>query len=541
MNLLDLGDDELIPIFQRVDHKTKLNLMLTCKRFENVIGNYLELFGKFVLTTGKSSNKPDRVQKLTQMRRHFERIHLYGYDLRLDTEDYNMFVQLLTKVGSKLVELIVSSGQICFDSLANLLRLTPNISKLELGRVEITPRADFNVQIKLEKLRRFELRGSSSIEILEKILKPNSLYEIKILCPIVSQQLYHEFPADYWTVIPRILSKQEKLVSLELDNCTIMNFPDSPEIWAFKDLLKLSLGFLKFETPKDFENFTKFIKSLDKLTDLTLKHLDYEESLDERIRRSLTSDDKIPNDYTELLTHLLFLPTLSKLTFKYFDWYQNVKILNLKLQNPNVEDLTIEEITDGDTERYSKYMKVLPNVRKASVCFNGDDEYTADMGHDNLYDYALLLKSWTLLEELEVQDRLEEMLYLIDLKSLRGFKTGSDWEMEPEPWEYFCLNHPQLERFEIRANFFQNLPVIVENLPNLKTLICKRIEPRHISEEEAIKMIAEKCAKLEYLEIHVKKMKAETAVTVLKEKLPGLRGFVKELNDHYKILNTIKL
>jgi hypothetical protein len=75
MNLVDLGDDELIAIFQRVDHKTKLTLMLTCKRFEFVIGNYLQLFGKFVLNSFMylHAELPDQVQ----MRRHFGTIKLY--------------------------------------------------------------------------------------------------------------------------------------------------------------------------------------------------------------------------------------------------------------------------------------------------------------------------------------------------------------------------------------------------------------------------------------------------------------------------------
>jgi hypothetical protein len=149
---LDLGDDELIALFQHVDHKTKLNLMLTCKKFENVIGSYLELFGKFKLSVKREHlESPDRVQTLSQMRRHFDVIELlghdhdhdlnlhtkvmqfllpkvhqnwlegHGHDLNLDTEAYNLVFQLLTRIGSKLVELHLSGSQFCFVSLVNLL------------------------------------------------------------------------------------------------------------------------------------------------------------------------------------------------------------------------------------------------------------------------------------------------------------------------------------------------------------------------------------------------------------------------------------
>jgi hypothetical protein len=145
MNLVDLADEELIPIFQRVDHETKLNLMLTCKRFENVIGSYLELFGKFKLEIKKGHlESPDRVQTLTQIRRHFGAVDLIKRDLNLDTEAYNMVFQLLTKIGSGVVEFRICDSLFCFTSLINLLKLTPNISKLEMIRTGITPRADFN-------------------------------------------------------------------------------------------------------------------------------------------------------------------------------------------------------------------------------------------------------------------------------------------------------------------------------------------------------------------------------------------------------------
>jgi hypothetical protein len=544
MNLVDLADDELIVLFQRVDHKTKLNLMLTCKRFENVIGSYLQLFGKFVLEVRKEHlESPDRVETLTQMRRHFGRIKIHGHDLRLDTEAYNLFFQLLTKIGSKVVELVISSGQFCFVSLVNLLKLTPNIAKLEVLEMDITPRSDFKYQMKLEKLRRFEFCWSSNIEVFEKILKPNSLYEIKIGHP---REPESDVPADYWTVIPRILSKQEKLVSLELDHCRITNFPDSPEVWALKNLLKLSLQSLTFPTPKDFENFTKFIKSLDKLTELSLKELDFDEiyCIMESDNEDESDYDENPHDTTEILAHLLFLPTLTKLTFYCFYWQQTKKFLKLKMQNPSVEELKMYFITNG----YGKYMKIFPNVRKATIYFSHEsDESEKEFGDYIYYDKFpnenyTPINSWTLLEELEVY-QTNRMLEQINLKTLRCFKTWDDYLMEPESWLKFCLNHPQLERLECGDHGFKSLPIVVENLPNLKTLILKTVVTQYTtkySEEEAIEMIAEKCDNLDYLEICLK-MKAETAVAILKEKLLGLRGFVKQIDERYKISNVVGL
>jgi hypothetical protein len=148
------------------------------------------------------------------------------------------------------------------------------------------------------------------------------------------------------------------------------------------------------------------------------------------------------------------------------------------------------------------------------------------------------LNSWTLLEELEVLDFDAKMLDQIKVKTLRSFKIEYDLDNHSESWRHFCLNYPQLERLEVSKFGFRNLPVVVENLPNLKSLIFQTVD---ISEKKAIKMIAEKCANLEYLEVELEEMKAESAVAVLKEKLPGLRGYIKQIDEYCETVNTIKL
>jgi hypothetical protein len=190
-------------------------------------------------------------------------------------------------------------------------------------------------------------------------------------------------------------------------------------------------------------------------------------------------------------------------------------------------------------------MKIFPNVRKATLYFGHESEES-----EQLYEYMYYrnpradytpINSWALLEELEVQ-QTNRMLEQIDLKTLRCFKTWGDYLMEPESWLEFCLKHPQLERLECSEYGFNNLPVVVENLPNLKTLILQTVVDQYTkySEEEAINMIAGKCACLEYLEICLK-MKAETAVAVLKEKLPQLKGCVKQINERCETTNIVQL
>jgi hypothetical protein len=68
----------------------------------------------------------------------------------------------------------------------------------------------------------------------------------------------------------------------------------------------LSLASPLISTRKDLENFTKFIKSLHKLTELKLEQLEGDESVysDESETKDESDDDVKKYDFTEMLTRL---------------------------------------------------------------------------------------------------------------------------------------------------------------------------------------------------------------------------------------------
>jgi hypothetical protein len=444
MNLLELGDDELIATFQYVDHKTKLNLMLTCKRFENVIGSYLELFGKFKLSV-KPQNLvlPDRVLTLTQMRRHYGKIELLFHDLNLDTNAYNLFFQLLTKIGSKVVDLDIIYSKFCFVSLANLLKLTPNITKLYIFAVQMTPKSFSTVQIKLENLRQIEIHNSSGIEVFEK-LKPNSLHEIKLFVTLCGSPGF--FTQTDYNSIPRILSKQGNLVSLELTRIPIINFPESPD-WTLENLQKLALNRVNIPTPQSFKNFIEFLKTLDKLTDLSLT---------------------VEKEETDKLKELFSLPNLTKVEFDFNLDNHLERMANLKIQNPGVEELTLTRvpIEIENDNKYSQFMKMFPNVRKANLYFDFlNSQSTPDLTPIN---------SWTSLKELELNQATGYMLSQI--KNLRSFKVYKIHVTADSYFHEFCQNNPQLEQLNLNCErCFSQLEVIAAHLPNLKVLMLQTI------------------------------------------------------------------
>jgi hypothetical protein len=136
-----------------------------------------------------------------------------------------------------------------------------------MSDVQMTPKIMPTVQIKLENLRKIEIDSSRSLEIFEKILKPNSLSEIQFSGG--SAKFFESVTESDFRCILRILSKQQKLVSLELTGISITGFLKSPD-WSWENLQKLCLYKVKFSTSEDFKNFAGFLKKLDKLTELSL-------------------------------------------------------------------------------------------------------------------------------------------------------------------------------------------------------------------------------------------------------------------------------
>jgi hypothetical protein len=436
--------------------------MLTCKRFENVIGSYLELFGKFKLCVKKDHLESlDRVQTLTQMRRNIGIVQLCELDLNVYTKAYNLFFQLLTKTGSRVMELEIFLSQYCFVSLANLLKLTPNITKLSLSQVRITPRTMPVDQIKLERLKTIEICSSSRMEIFEKLIKPNSLREIKISGASVGN--YSTFFVNDHRCILRILSKQQKLVSLEFSQVPIIDFPELPD-WNLENLQKLILDrvrFPTFRTPKNLQNFVGFVKKLDKFTELSLTVQNEEKNYD-----SLAVREEKQRKFAEMVTKLFSLPNSTKFEFE-FDHENNLeRIANIRIQNNGVEELTLKKIP-VEGSKYSQFVDFFPNVRKAKLDFD-DILGQLDLTSTN---------SWASLEEFELNFVTDTMLRQI--KNLRSLKIDENHVESDISWNDFSQHNRRLERLEIKTGIFlTHLAVIAENLPNLKVLILKTIWSR---------------------------------------------------------------
>jgi hypothetical protein len=271
-----------------------------------------------------------------------------------------------------------------------------------------------------------------------------------------------------------------KLALLELRGISIIDFPKSPD-WTLENLQKLSLDIVKFPNPLDFKNFSGFLKTLGKLIEVSLRvrkektDIDGGESdeSDEDHDEELADEEK-ERKFVEVLTELFSLPNLRKLSFQFDHENQLGRMANVKVQNPGVEELTLKRIPIEGNNKYSQFVKIFPNVRKAKLDFNfsGHFDFVAD---DEEEIDLMPINSWTSLKELELSQVKRDMLSQV--KNIRSIKINDDCGIYSSSWKNFCQNNPQLEHLDFNCEGFSFLSfrAIAENMPNLKVLILQTI------------------------------------------------------------------
>ncbi len=121
---------------------------------------------------------------------------------------------------------------------------------------------------------------------------------------------------------PDLLEKQKQLEELSLRGCVIQDFQYDPDNCHIE---KLEICFLDFANGRAFEKFSDFMKIQESVTELEFGI--YEVN---------------PMNHAGLLTHLLNLKTLKKVTF-HCDYEEGTLTIlsSLKVCNPAVETLII--------------------------------------------------------------------------------------------------------------------------------------------------------------------------------------------------------
>jgi hypothetical protein len=511
-NLLDLFDDILLKIFSYLDHKSQLNTMLVCRRFDRLIGQNVQFYKNHKLCISRRSTKLNQKRrrvpwnktedKFMYFGRYFGEIELYDYIFSAGSKFFPNLLENLETIGSNVIKLKIERSEGYKDPLQKVLQLTDNVKELIIDDVTIKQnRSSTNIKVDLQKckfpnLKRLDLDSIYNFELIEEVFHPvDSLHHLKLV---------NILPGE-WSDYQQLLARQTNLRSLELDRVEIDSFEYKE--WNIE---KLALKNIEFTMKEALESFNRFIKTLDNVKDLDLDFA--------------TVEKKNQNNFRELLVHLLSLQTLNKVKLNFYD--ADSLIPTLPIRNPSVTTCVI----DSAVSEYSKIFLMFPNIQSLYV-----------ISWQNTFSSLSSLKY---LEEIKLYRVTPEISLFIKCPTMRKFSVkwmSYFYNLDSSFYKAFVENNPNIEHLVVElCDDIKFLTYLISNLPQLKILDLSKTSTHKSA--KLVKLIGEKCGNLEHLEMQLSSQEAEEAASYFKTKFPHLRCDLKQLRcDRYVDNTLIKL
>jgi hypothetical protein len=100
LKLLDLDDDALIMIIDKLDHKSKLQMMATCKKFEGLIGNTHQFYKNFKLNWNGVKTIA-KVRHCKNIQRKFGSVKI---SVPLFISQDSRIMDVVTRIGTNAIE-----------------------------------------------------------------------------------------------------------------------------------------------------------------------------------------------------------------------------------------------------------------------------------------------------------------------------------------------------------------------------------------------------------------------------------------------------
>jgi hypothetical protein len=509
LELLDLDDDALIEIIDKLDHKSKMQLMLTCKRFEGLIGNTFQFFKDFKLSLNERIMPIEpHYCRIFNFRRKFGFVVLTG---KLKNMFRSQVLEILKNIGESVIEIEMRDfGQMADDvgfaefhvsesDFLKLMRFMPNLRELSTRKwvksdgLSVQP-ADVDFQLK--RLNSLTCLGRTDLGSLTALI-PSSLANLEIFSVEGSS-------------VSEILARQRNLVHLDMINLKSIDLHYHPSNCHIK---KLEIQDLVFPVKTGFQKFSDFMKIQKSVEDLNFNISEVEL--------------KNNNDYTEILTHLLNVVTLKKLQIHCGNMIFT-PASKINVYNPTVEtlDIMIANPTETDLQKLPHFF---PNVTNL--------EFTWFYDSEEHYDFPIDLtpiNSMKKLRNFKTDYMSEEMLTRLELKQMQEFRMSlfgvisypdysdiledsldeallnDNLETRSASWKNFVNNNCQLEVLDLSSTCIpmELLQIALESLPLLKSLRVRvdgcnyssaQNDPEHSIDFE------------EYKEIYVKEQAKKTA------------------------------
>jgi hypothetical protein len=473
IKLLDLDDDALIMIIKKLDHKSKKQMMATCKRFERLIGYTHQFYKNFQLDWNEAEISVTP-QFSRNIQRKFGSVTING---NLYKNHSSRIMEIIKRIGANVIEVQLNDLQVTDTVFLKLMKFLSDVRELTIsGRSNIIETNLSSPDFKLTNLIRLESQVPK--KILE-VLVPASLKILKL--DGYGSDFVKKNRDPNWDAA--ILDKQTCLEELSLEQFKISIFEFDPKNCHIK---KLEIRGLSFLNQSAFKKFADFMELQESVVELEL-HI---------------GNELKAHDYAGILVHLLSLKSLKKLTVgcqygnEIFTVFSKIDVCN-----PTVENLIIKNTSSGADLK--SLPKCFPNVSDLKITW---DNYNVQAFQSRRFSVDLKpINSMKQIRKLEIDFMSQEMLVELELKEMREFrisKQGLFWHLDS--WKTFIKNHSKLELLHMPRceSSLQHLLVTLEGLPLLKSLesivsgfIFVLFSPRNNMPKGAIEEYMVKCRK----------------------------------------------
>jgi hypothetical protein len=181
LKLLDLDDDALILIIDKLDHRSKLQMMATCKRFEGLIGHTHQFYKNFKFRYNR--RRFPEYRYLGMVRRKFGIVEIFSGE-----ELSPAILKFLSKTGAHILK--IKFHNVIFENLTfensdffDLMKALPKLEELEINESFFTKSysGENCMDFKLEHLTKLEINGSLELQAFAAFV-PASLknFEVEI-------------------------------------------------------------------------------------------------------------------------------------------------------------------------------------------------------------------------------------------------------------------------------------------------------------------------------------------------------------------------
>jgi hypothetical protein len=174
LEFLDLDDDALIMIIDKLDHKSKLQMMSSCKRIEGLIGQTHQFYKNFkICYNQKDSQKMEDARYLTKIKRRFQIVEISGGSLYFASSKLlsPSVLEFLKKHGADILKVKFQILTFHKKDFLESLKALSNVKEFEIMEIQFTETDpdESLMDVELKHLTKIEISGKTNLRFCARV------------------------------------------------------------------------------------------------------------------------------------------------------------------------------------------------------------------------------------------------------------------------------------------------------------------------------------------------------------------------------------